>query len=244
MNFADASGASAAWPRRPDREHGMLLIRVLSAAVLAPVAIAAVYFGGWPFALFWGAAALIALWEWIRIVGGFGNIAWATTGLVYAGLLFVAPTLLRGDPSLGITAIFFLFAIVWTTDIAGYFAGRAIGGPKLAPAISPKKTWSGAIAGLLGSIVVVALGSRYIPDARIVPLVGIAVILSIFSQAGDLGESALKRHFNVKDSSQVIPGHGGVLDRLDGFWAAAVCAAIIGLARGGFAEPARGLLIW
>lgn len=222
----------------------MLLTRVLSAAVLAPVAVAAVYFGGWSFALFWGVAAAIALWEWIRIVGGFGNIAWAIAGVVYAGLLFVAPVVLRGDPSFGITAILVLFAIVWTTDIAGYFAGHAIGGPKLAPSISPKKTWSGAIAGLVGSMLLVALGARYVPEVRIVPLIGVAVLLSIVSQAGDLGESALKRRFNVKDSSQVIPGHGGVLDRLDGFWAAAVCAAIIGLTRGGFAEPARGLLVW
>jgi phosphatidate cytidylyltransferase len=222
----------------------MLLTRVLSAAVLAPIAVAAVYFGGWPFALFWAIAAAIALWEWIRIVGGVGNIAWTIAGVVYAGLLFIAPVVLRGDPDFGIAAILVLFAIVWTTDIVGYFAGRAIGGTKLAPSISPKKTWSGAIAGLIGSMVLVAFGARYVPEARIVPLIGVAMLLSVFSQAGDLGESALKRRFNVKDSSQIIPGHGGVLDRLDGFWAAAVCAAIIGLARGGLAEPARGLLIW
>jgi phosphatidate cytidylyltransferase len=222
----------------------MLLTRVLSAVVLAPVAIAAVYFGGWPFALFWAIAAAVALWEWIRIVGGPRHYIWAVAGALYAALLFVAPVALRADPSYGIAAILFLFAIVWTTDIAGYFAGRAIGGPKLAPSISPKKTWSGAVAGLLGSIVIVALGARYVSDVHIVPLIGVAILLSIFSQAGDLGESALKRHFNVKDSSQVIPGHGGVMDRLDGFWAAAVCAAIIGLARGGLAEPAKGLLVW
>ncbi len=222
----------------------MLLTRVLSAAVLAPIAIAAVYYGGWPFALFWGVAAAIALWEWVRIVGGPRHYAWAFFGALYAALLFVAPVALRADPGYGIAAILFLFAIVWTTDIAGYFAGRAIGGPKLAPSISPKKTWSGAIAGLLGSVVIVALGAPYVPEVRVVPLIGVAVLLSIFSQAGDIGESALKRRFNVKDSSQIIPGHGGVMDRLDGFWAAAVCAAAIGLARGGFAEPARGLLVW
>ena len=222
----------------------MLLTRVLSAAVLAPIAIGAVYSGGWPFALFWGVAAAIALWEWTRIVGGRRHFAWAFAGVPYAALLFVAPVALRADQSYGIVAILFLFAIVWTTDIAGYFAGRAIGGPKLAPWISPKKTWSGAIAGLLGSVVVVALGARYVSEARVVPLIGVAVLLSVFSQAGDLGESALKRRFNVKDSSQIIPGHGGVMDRLDGFWAAAVCAAVIGFTRGGFAEPARGLLVW
>jgi phosphatidate cytidylyltransferase len=222
----------------------MLLTRVLSAAVLAPIAIAAVYFGGLPFALFWAIAAGIALWEWVRIVGGPRHYVWALAGVLYAALLFIAPVILRADLGYGIAAILFLFAIVWTTDIAGYFVGRAVGGPKLAPSISPKKTWSGAIAGLLGSVVIVALAARYVSDMRVVPLLGVTVLLSIFSQAGDLGESALKRHFNVKDSSQIIPGHGGVMDRLDGFWAAAVCAAIIGLARGGFAEPAKGLLVW
>jgi phosphatidate cytidylyltransferase len=222
----------------------MLLTRVLSAAVLAPIAVAAVYYGGWPFGLFWGVAAVIALWEWVRIVGGLRRYVWTLAGILYAALLFVAPVTLRGGASYGIAAILILFAIVWTTDIAGYFAGRAIGGPKLAPSISPKKTWSGAIAGLIGSVIVVAFGTRYIADARLVPLIGVAVLLSIVSQAGDLAESALKRRFDVKDSSQVIPGHVGVMDRLDGFWAAAVCAAIIGLARGGFAEPARGLLVW
>ena len=222
----------------------MLLTRVLSAIVLAPIAVTAVYFGGWPFALFWIVAAGIALWEWIRIVGGFGNVAWAFTGVVYSALLFLAPFVLRGDPNFGITAIFVLFAIVWTTDIAGYFVGRAIGGPKLAPSISPKKTWSGAIAGLVGSMIVMALGAKYIAGANVLALVIVTAVLSVVSQAGDLGESALKRRFNVKDSSQVIPGHGGVLDRLDGFWAAAVCGALIGLVRGGFAEPARGLLVW
>jgi phosphatidate cytidylyltransferase len=222
----------------------MLLTRVLSALVLAPIAIGAMYYGGWPFALFWGIAAVIALWEWTRIVGGPRRYAWALAGVLYAALLFIAPVTLRADTGYGIAAILFLFAIVWTTDIAGYFAGRAIGGPKLAPAISPKKTWSGAIAGLVGSVIVVVLGARYVSEARLIPLIGVTVLLSILSQAGDLGESALKRRFDVKDSSQIIPGHGGVMDRLDGFWAAAVGAAVIGLARGGLAEPAKGLLIW
>jgi phosphatidate cytidylyltransferase len=159
-------------------------------------------------------------------------------------LLLIAPVLLRHDQSYGMAALLILFAIVWTTDIAGYFAGRAIGGPKLAPALSPKKTWSGAIASLIGAAIVIAVSAPYITGTQIVPLVVLAVVLSIASQAGDLAESALKRRFNVKDASQIIPGHGGVMDRLDGFWAAVVCAAIIGLARGGFSEPARGLLVW
>jgi phosphatidate cytidylyltransferase len=222
----------------------MLLTRVLSAIVLAPIAVAAVYFGGWPFALFWLVAAAVALWEWVRIVGGFGNPAWALAGVVYSALLFLAPFILRSDPTFGVAAILALFAIVWTTDIAGYFAGRAIGGPKLAPSISPKKTWSGAIAGLVGSMIVIAIGAKFLVSTNAIALLLVAALLSVVSQAGDLGESALKRRFNVKDSSQVIPGHGGVMDRLDGFWAAALCGALIGMARGGLTEPARGLLIW
>lgn len=222
----------------------MLVTRVLSALVLAPIAVVAVYFGSWPFALFWAAAALVVVWEWFKLVGGLERPGWLFLGLVYAGLLFCAPVLLRHDPAYGLIAILFLFAIVWTTDIAGYFAGRALGGPKLAPAFSPKKTWSGAIAGVLGSVVVVMLGTRFLPQAQTGVLVAIAVVLSIVSQAGDLAESALKRHFGAKDSSQIIPGHGGVMDRLDGFWAATLCAAMIGLARGGITNPSAGLLVW
>jgi phosphatidate cytidylyltransferase len=222
----------------------MLLPRVLSALVLAPIAVAAVYFGGWLFLVFWAIAAAIALWEWARMVGGKTRPGWVAIGVAYAALLLAAPVVLRDDADFGMIAIFFLFAIVWTTDIAGYFAGRAIGGPKLAPSISPKKTWSGAIAGLIAVVVIVAIGAGYVPGVRLAPLIAISMLLSIMSQAGDLAESALKRRFDVKDSSQIIPGHGGVMDRLDGFWAAAVCAALIGLARGGFEEPARGLLVW
>ena len=111
----------------------------------------------------------------------------------------------------------FLFAIVWATDIAAYFAGRTIGGPKLMPAVSPKKTWSGAIGGALGAvvaglIVVESAGLGVTPA-----LVILAFMLSAVAQAGDLIESAIKRHFGAKDSSALIPGHGGLMDRLDGF---------------------------
>jgi phosphatidate cytidylyltransferase len=222
----------------------MLLTRVLSALVLAPIAIAAVYVGGWPFALFWAIAAGIVFWEWVALVRKGGGSLWLAGGVIYAGLLLLAPVALRSDPALGMAAIFLLFAVVWTTDIAGYFVGRAIGGPKLAPSISPNKTWSGAIAGVVGSAIIVALGVHLVPQVRAVPLVILAVLLSIVSQGGDLAESALKRRFGSKDAGRIIPGHGGVMDRLDGFWAAAVCAAIIGVVRGGFVQPAAGLLLW
>jgi phosphatidate cytidylyltransferase len=221
----------------------MLVTRVLSALVLAPIAIVAVYFGGWLFAAFWALAAAVVLWEWAGLVG-VRNFGWVAVGIFYAAAMFIAPVVLRADAQFGMAVILLLFAVVWTTDIVGYFAGRAIGGPKLAPSVSPKKTWSGAIAGLVVAVLIVVLATRFIPQAKVGVLIALTIVLSIVSQAGDLAESALKRHFGAKDASQIIPGHGGVMDRLDGFWAATLCAAIIGVARGGLAEPGRGLLIW
>ncbi len=218
-----------------------LALRIVSAAVLAPVAIAAAYFGGWPFALFWAAAAIAVVWEWTRLVKG---PAWIAAGILYAAAMFMAPVLLRADAAFGLLAIVLLFAIVWSTDIFGYFAGRAIGGPKLLPAVSPKKTWAGAIAGTLGAMIVAVLVARLFGSFSTVAIAAVALLLSVCAQAGDLFESWVKRKFGVKDSSQLIPGHGGVMDRLDGFWAAAVVGCVIGLLRGGFDAPARGLLVW
>src|SRR5262249_5983935 len=151
---------------------------------------------------------------------------------------------LRSDAQYGFLAMIFLFAVVWGTDILAYFVGRAVGGPKLAPWISPKKTWSGAIGGVAAAIaaaIAVAFAGGLSNMAAVALL---AAALSIVSQAGDLFESALKRRFDVKDSSQLIPGHGGLMDRLDGFLTAAVAATLIGLAHGGLASAARGLLVW
>jgi phosphatidate cytidylyltransferase len=112
------------------------------------------------------------------------------------------------------------------------------------PAVSPKKTWSGAVSGTFGAMVVAVLVAKLFGSFNTIAIAGVALLLSICGQAGDLFESWVKRKFNVKDSSQLIPGHGGAMDRLDGFWAAAVIGCIIGLARGGFDAPARGLLVW
>lgn len=218
-----------------------LALRIASAAVLAPVAVGAAYFGGWPFAAFWAAAAIAVVWEWTRLVKG---PVWIASGIIYAAAMFAAPVMLRGDVMLGLLAIVLLFAIVWSTDIFGYFAGRAIGGPKLMPAVSPKKTWSGAIAGTLGAMIVAVFVAKLFGPFSTVAIAGVALLLSVCAQAGDLFESWIKRKFGAKDSSHLIPGHGGVMDRLDGFWAAAVVGCIIGLLRGGFDAPARGLLVW
>jgi phosphatidate cytidylyltransferase len=133
--------------------------------------------------------------------------------------------------------------IVWVTDIGGYFAGRGIGGPKLWPRVSPKKTWAGAMGGFVASLVI-ALGFAACKLGETGSLLLLAAALSIASQLGDLFESAVKRRFGVKDSSQIIPGHGGLLDRLDGFVAAIALAAVIGILRGGVDGVGRGLMVW
>jgi phosphatidate cytidylyltransferase len=215
--------------------------RIASAAVMMPLALAVTYYGGWSFELFWLVAAVAVLWEWTRLVKG---PVWVACGFLYAAALFVAPVWLRADSGYGLLAIGLLFAIVWSTDIFGYFAGRAIGGPKLMPSVSPKKTWSGAIAGTIGSMIVAIAVAKLCGLSGLAAIAAVALLLSVCAQAGDLFESFVKRKFGVKDSSQLIPGHGGVMDRLDGFWAAALAACIIGVSRGGMGEAARGLLIW
>ena len=135
---------------------------------------------------------------------------------------------MRGHPDLGIVAVLWMFAVVWTTDIAAYFTGRRLGGPKLWPSVSPKKTWSGfgggLLAGTLAGIAVPAAAQRWgwTPPLGLWAIAILSALASVLSQLGDLGESALKRRFGVKDSGRLIPGHGGVMDRLDGFWAVAL----------------------
>lgn len=152
---------------------------------------------------------------------------WLPGGIAYAGLTGISLAALRGADDLGLMATLFVFAVVWATDIFAYFTGRAVGGPKLAPRISPGKTWSGAIGGTICGIVAgVAVFMAYfsLQDFR-VPL--IALVLSVASQVGDLFESFIKRRFGVKDSSRLIPGHGGVMDRVDGLIFACVAALIL-----------------
>jgi phosphatidate cytidylyltransferase len=218
-----------------------LVLRIVSALVLAPVAIFVAYLGGWPFALFWAAAAIAVLWEWTTLVAG---TPWIVAGIGYAGVMLAAPLILRADVAHGFLALLLLFGIVWTTDVFGYFAGRAFGGPRLMPAVSPKKTWSGALGGGLGAMIIAVLLTSMFGTFNRAAIVCLALLLSVVSQLGDLLESWVKRQFGAKDSSQLIPGHGGVMDRLDGFWAAAVVACLIGVTRGGFDAPARGLLEW
>jgi phosphatidate cytidylyltransferase len=170
--------------------------------------------------------------------------AYVAGGIPYAGALGVAPIVLRSDSHDGFLAMIFLFAVVWATDIVAYFVGRAVGGPKLMPQVSPKKTWSGALGGTAAAVVAALAVATAAGLMGLFALAMLAVILSILAQAGDLFESFLKRKFGAKDSSRLIPGHGGLMDRLDGFVAAGVVAMLIGVARGGVEAPARGLLAW
>lgn len=169
---------------------------------------------------------------------------WASGGLLYAGALLVAPIILRRDHDLGLAAILFLFALVWATDIVGYFAGRAIGGPKLAPKISPNKTWSGAVGGTIGAVIAGVLVAKCFGLNNLIAIGLVALVLSAVAQVGDLFESSIKRRFGAKDAGSLIPGHGGVMDRLDGFIAAAVLAAAIGVLRANLGSAAHGLLLW
>jgi phosphatidate cytidylyltransferase len=169
--------------------------------------------------------------------------AWAVAGFLYAAAAQVASVVVRLDPAEGLTALILVLLVVWGTDIGGYFAGRAIGGPKLWPRVSPKKTWSGAIAGFVTSLII-AIGFSAFGYGKALPLVILAAALSIAAQFGDLFESAIKRRFGVKDSSHIIPGHGGVMDRLDGFVAAIVLAAILGFLRHGVDGVGSGLMVW
>ena len=264
-----------------------LLVRIAVALVLAPIAIAIAYVGGWPWAVLVTLAAIGLYVEWLMIIGvarerrvaasgvvalatsgvclaagridaslvvaalGLANVAllsprlriWAATGFCYAAAAEIASLLVRLDQVCGFVALILILLVVWVTDIGGYFAGRGLGGPKLWPRVSPKKTWAGAIGGFAASLAVSG-GFAAFGLGKPGPLLLLGAALSVVSQAGDLFESAVKRRFGVKDSSHIIPGHGGLLDRLDGYVAAVIMAAIFGLLRGGVDGVGRGLMVW
>ena len=194
-----------------------------------------------------GAMAAGSVASFGRSAGG-GNAPaaafWAAGGLIYAGAAFLGPALLRRDAELGFAAFLFLAATVWCTDTCAFAVGRSFGGPLLWRQISPNKTWSGAIGGLAGGVAGGALVAYAEGLGRLALIGVIALVLSALSQAGDLLESAIKRHFGAKDTSQLIPGHGGLMDRLDGFLIAAAAALLIGVLRQGTDAPAHGLLVW
>ena len=282
--MTEGDGAPAAVAGQGSRN---LLMRLIAGAVLAPVAIAIAYAGGWLWTTLVTVVAIGLYVEWLTIVGaarqrrvvasgaiglaiaglclaagwidaallalglGLAGVAllwqerrrWTVAGFIYAAAAQVASVLVRLDQAEGFVALMLILLVVWVSDIGGYFAGRSIGGPKLWPRISPRKTWAGAVGGFVASLVISG-GFAALDLGKSGPILLLGAILSIASQLGDLFESAVKRRFGVKDSSHIIPGHGGLLDRLDGFVAAVVLAAFLGLLRGGVDGVGRGLMVW
>ncbi len=204
--------------------------RVLSSLFIAPLALMAAYAGGWLYALAIVALVALGLREWLRMASG--DVKWQLLSLPYLGGFGLAMFYLRGVPDIGRDMVYYLLAVVWATDIGAYLVGRGIGGPKLAPVISPNKTWAGlfggmALAAAFGYGVAAGLHARHVGIAC-----GLAVVLAGVAQLGDLFESVFKRRSGVKESGGLIPGHGGVLDRIDGLVFAALFFALFQIALG------------
>jgi phosphatidate cytidylyltransferase len=263
---------------------GDLRTRILSAAIMVPVALACIVVGGGAFALLVALVTIGLAYEWLRMCRidagpgtvlmfaalplsvcvaaldhpGFAigllllvtvaavmrppgsrsanptHLAILPFGVPYLGIGAIALVWLRFLPDIGAAAVIVLLLVIWASDIGAYVVGRAVGGPKLAPRISPGKTWSGAIGGLVAAVAVGVAAAGWFGAWDRAPLAAIAAaVIGCIGQAGDLFESGLKRHFNVKDSGALIPGHGGLLDRLDAVLTAAPAAAILALLMGG-----------
>jgi phosphatidate cytidylyltransferase len=256
----------------PVRAGSDLVARVVSAAVMAIVALLGAVLGGWPAAIVLGIVTGIVHLEWVSltdrspfpaavftaglvialamitigfvqgglIIVGLAIVAaaltmsgWRPLGVAYAAVIGVGLLLIRLAPD-GLVAVLLILAVVWATDTGAFVAGRAIGGAKLWPAISPRKTWAGAAGGLAGGVFGIAPGAV---------LIAIIVALSIAGQMGDLFESWVKRKFGAKDASRLVPGHGGLMDRVDGLVFATGLALLVGWLHAG-PDLARGLLAW
>jgi phosphatidate cytidylyltransferase len=189
----------------------------------------------------------------LLLCGTIGGVIWAGSdgresgrnrytyamGFPYLGFAAVALPWLRADPTVGLANTLFVLCIVWASDAGAYLVGRLVGGPKLAPGVSVGKTWSGAIGGLMSAAFAGLSVAASVSQGFSAPhVIGLGIGLGMVSQLGDLLESALKRHFGVKDSGRIIPGHGGVLDRIDALLAVAPVAALLALTVG------RGVVLW
>jgi phosphatidate cytidylyltransferase len=263
----------APWPARVDTSRKR--VRVVSAVILAPPVLAAIYFGTPYMEIFILAAGAIVAWEWARLCGGgeitphgwlavgavlcallagalghygvamaiaglaalglagwllFGGAPaalWLPSGVVYLAAAGLGLLFLRDRPDDGWRIIFWLLAVVWATDTGGYVAGRTLGGPKLAPTVSPNKTWSGLAGAMLAAGVVGAVIASFWPGWNALTIGLASLGLALVGQAGDLFESRLKRRFGAKDSSHLIPGHGGLLDRVDGVLSVGLVVSLV-----------------
>lgn len=205
-----------------------LAVRTLSAIVMIAVTGTALWLGGWVWTAFVGAVGVGVLWEWSRLAFAFerrplGRGTWLAGGLAYVGVACLTLLVLR-SPFFGIRPVLAVVGTVIAVDVCAYFAGRTLGGPKIAPAISPSKTWAGLAGGALGATVAlwIALDGAWGRAAA-------GPVVAIVAQAGDFFESWMKRRAGVKDSSNLIPGHGGLFDRVDGLMAVLFAVGIAGI---------------
>jgi phosphatidate cytidylyltransferase len=234
-----AAGVTVSWEwGRLVREAGFDAIAGIQSAAVASVAVA-VALSRPGLALI---AAIVALVGTGLLAVSSATVGWSLLGIAYSVLSTWSMVWLRSDPTHGATALLYLLLVAWTTDTASYGGGRLVGGPKLAPSISPRKTWSGLLAGILAPALVGYAFALFSQDTSAWRLTLVSIVIAAACQAGDLGESAVKRRFGTKDMSNLIPGHGGLLDRIDGLLIAAIAAALIALRDP--ANPGRGLLIW
>lgn len=214
------------WVRLTGKEayRGEWPFVALPLAVALALPVLNLFWTGWGF--LWLALCFVIL----RALAGWKH--WPAPSATAAGLLVIGGPLvamlwLRGQPAIGLNLVLFLFLVTWANDIAAYFAGKLIGGPKLAPSISPKKTWSGALGGLAAGVATGYAFALVSNSGAPVLMAVVAALLAVVGQIGDLVKSTLKRRSGVKDSGHSIPGHGGVLDRVDGLLAATVALALI-----------------
>ncbi|MGB8818505.1 MAG: phosphatidate cytidylyltransferase [Rhizobiaceae bacterium] len=220
------AGVYVEWRKITGTASNALLVR---AAELVLIAAFALLVAGFPPIPVFGLVFVAAL---LAIVAKFAghSTGWLASGVLYAGFPAASLAFLRADHGEGFATVMILFAIVWGTDIFAYFVGRSLGGPKLAPTISPGKTWSGAVGGTAAAVAAgLAVAAWFGPAGNpVFPLV--IVLVSAWSQMGDLFESWVKRRFGVKDSGTMIPGHGGMMDRVDGLAAAASALYVLSAA--------------
>ena len=201
-----------------------LSLRIVSGLVMIAVALGATFLGGYWFATFVAVIAGLMFVEWTRLTRGWG-IGWTIAGFLYALIPAVSLLWLRERGAHTLEMILWVFIVTWATDIGAYFAGRAIGGPKLAPHISPNKTWAGLIGGVVAAGI---LGGLWAENTGLwKAFIWYGPLIAVAAQMGDLLESCLKRRAGVKDSGTILPGHGGILDRLDGLVVVASFAALI-----------------
>jgi phosphatidate cytidylyltransferase len=225
-----AASAASAHPASSARFRG-LLPRIVSAIILGPLFLAAMWFGFPWVDLIAALAAPIMVSEWARLTRGRPAMLGLT--MVYSIAALLSLLWLRHQPLFGRETIFWIVACVWATDVGAYFIGSLAGGARLAPTISPSKTWLGLVGGMCFSAVASAACGLVFDAGDTPPLALIGIAIAVVAQAGDLFESAAKRRAGVKDSGRLIPGHGGLLDRIDGLMAALVAIAALRLAIGG-----------